>query len=74
MNILSVNASLEQELLSDQGFLYSHLVAYLTSLSSTQVSGHVLEPYIIGRKLSTYESIGQGSPSESCFRFCRCLR
>lgn len=62
MNILSVNASLEQELLSDQGFLYSHLVAYLTSLSSTQVSGHVLEPYIIGRKLSTYESIGQGSP------------
>lgn len=62
MNILSVNASLEQELLSDQGFLYSHLVDYLTSLSSTQVSGHALEPYIIGRKLSTYESIGQGSP------------
>lgn len=63
MNILSVNASLEQELLSDQGFLYSHLAAYLTSLSASQVSGHVLEPYLVGRKLATYESIGQGSPT-----------
>lgn len=62
MTILSVNASLEQELLSDQGFLYSHLADYLTLLSATQVSGHVLEPYIIGRKINTYESIGQGSP------------
>ena len=62
MTIFSVNESLERDLLSDRGFVCSHLTPYLSLLTSNQVSGQTLEPYLIGRLLDTYESIGQGRP------------
>lgn len=62
MTIFSVNESLERDLLSDRGFVCSHLTPFLSLLDSNQVSGQTLEPYLVGRLLGTYESIGQGRP------------
>lgn len=62
MTIFSVNKSLERDLLSDRGFVCSHLTPYLSLLTSNQVSGQTLEPYLVGRQLGTYESIGQARP------------
>ena len=62
MTISSVNESLERDLLSDRGFVCSHLTPFLSLLGSNQVSGQTLEPYLVGRLLGTYESIGQGRP------------
>ena len=62
MVVFSVNESLERDLLSDRGFVCSHLTPYLTSLAANEISGQTLEPYLVGKLLGTYESIGQSRP------------
>ena len=62
MIVFSVNESLERDLLSDRGFVCSHLNPYLTSLDANEISGQTLEPYLVGKLLSIYESIGQTQP------------
>lgn len=62
MVVFSVNESLEHDLLSDRGFLFSHLTPYLASLDANEISGQALEPYLVGKLLGIYESIGQTQP------------
>lgn len=62
MEIFSVNRDIEYGLKSDNTFLFSHLSPYLSVCASNEVSGQAIEPYLIGKHLSTYESIGQTNP------------
>lgn len=62
MVVLSANKSLERALLSDRGFICSHLTPYLSTLAGNEISGQTLEPYLVGKMLNTYESIGQSRP------------
>lgn len=62
MVVYSVNERFEQDLLSDQGFICSHISTYLTTRAANEVSGQALEAYLVGSRLTTYESLGQDRP------------
>ena len=59
MIITSVNRDIEDTLLNDSGFLYSHLSPYLIPCFDSDVSGQSLESSVIASDIEGYETIHQ---------------
>lgn len=62
MVITSVNRDIEDSLLEDSGFLYSHLAHYLIPCFDSDVSGQSLEASLIAQDIESYETIKQIEP------------